>query len=228
MTVMTGKGADGKPKSLQVPIMYGSRDRVSASILNQNTQNTPLRLPTMSCYMNGMAYAEHRKKGVGTVRTTPFVPRGGLLPDDARVIHQLMPNPYDITISLSVYSNNLNTQFQILEQIFMLFDPILQLQISDSAFDWTKITQVQLNSINYEENYPIGTDRRIPVTTMEFGMPIYISAPANLKNQIIQHIYARIGTVDTGSYDSTDMIAQLEAQGLNYELLATTDDLDIS
>ena len=224
---MTGKGEDGNPKSLQVPIMYGSRDRVTASILNQNTQNTPLRLPTMSCFMNGISYAEHRKKGVGTVRSSTFVPRGGLLPDDARVVHQLMPNPYDVTISLSVYSNNLNTQFQILEQIFMLFDPIMQLQISDAAFDWTKITQVQLTNVNYEENYPIGTDRRIPVTTMDFEMPIYISAPVNLKNQIIKDIYARVGAVDMSSNSSADMIAQLDAQGINYDLLASVDDIGV-
>ena len=228
MTVMTGKGETGDVKSLMVPIHYGSRDRVTASILNQNTQNVPMRLPVMSCFMKSIQYAEHRKKGVGTVRTTPFVPRGGLIPEDAKVLHQLMPNPYDISMSLTVYSSNIQTQFQILEQIFMLFDPILQLQISDATFDWTKITFVTLTNINYEENYPIGTDRRIIVTDLEFSLPIYISAPSNLKNQIVKDIYARIGTVEGSDLSSGEILEQLEQQGVHYELLASTDSLDFN
>ena len=231
MTVMTGKREDGEIKEILVPIQYGSRDRVTASILGQNTQNKPLRLPVMSCYMQSIAYADQRKKGVGTVRNTTYVPQGGLLPDDARVVKQLMPNPYDVTMSLSVYTSNINTQHQILEQIFMLFDPILQIQTSDSMLDWTKITQATLRDINYEENYPAGTDRRMIVTTMSFEVPIYISAPANLKNEIVRKIYARIGVVDTdialNKTNSSDILSQLDDQLVNYELLASSDDIDV-
>lgn len=228
LTVVTGKREDGKPKVLQVPIQYGSKDRVTASILSNNTQNTPLRLPIMSCFMTGITFADLRKKGVGTVRTTPFVPRGGILPDDAKIIHQLMPNPYDITIALSIFTSNINTQHQIIEQIFMLFDPILQIQTSDSAFDWTKITSVFLRDINYEENYPVGTDRRIVVTTINFEIPIYISAPANLKNQIIHDIYMRIGAVEGDNLSSEEILNQLNEQNINYELLISADEFNIS
>jgi hypothetical protein len=179
----------------------------------------------MSCFLSGITYADNRKKGVGTMRTTPYVPRGGLLPEDAKVVHQLMPNPYDITMSLSIFTSNINTQHQILEQIFMLFDPILQIQISDSAFDWTKLTTVFLRNINYEENYPAGTDRRMIVTTITFDIPIYISAPANLKNQLIQQIYARIGIVEGQNLSNEEIIDQLDKQNINYELIVSTDDL---
>jgi hypothetical protein len=225
LTVMTGKAANGTEQSLLVPIQYGSKDRVASSILNDNTQNKPLRLPVMSCFLSGITYADNRKKGVGTMRTTPYVPRGGLLPEDAKVVHQLMPNPYDITMSLSIFTSNINTQHQILEQIFMLFDPILQIQISDSAFDWTKLTTVFLRNINYEENYPAGTDRRMIVTTITFDIPIYISAPANLKNQLIQQIYARIGIVEGQNLSNEEIIDQLDKQNINYELIVSTDDL---
>lgn len=228
INVVTGKNGAGETQTLTVPIHYGSRDRVTASILNQNTQNTPLRLPTMSCYLSNIVYADDRKKGVGAVRTTSYVPRGGLLPDDARVIHQLMPNPYDITITLSIYTSNMNTQHQILEQILMLFDPILQIQISDSTFDWTKITSVLLRDISYEENYPAGTDRRMNITTISFELPIYIAAPANLKDQIIKDIYLRIGTVDTDTTTGADILTQLDAQDIEYELVATASDVGVT
>lgn len=227
LNVVTGKREDGSVQELAVPIQYGSKDRVTASIINGNTQNQPLRLPVMSCYMAGISYADDRKKGVGTVRTTPMVPRGGLLPDDARVIHQLMPNPYNVIMSLSIYTSNINTQHQIIEQIFMLFDPILQIQVSDSPYDWTKITTVALRDVNYEENYPAGTDRRIVVTTITFDVPIYISAPANLKNQIIQDIYARVGAVEGTDLSSEEVIAQLDQQNIDYELLISAKDMNI-
>jgi hypothetical protein len=108
-----------------------------------------------------------------------------------------------------------------------LFDPILQLQISDSAFDWTKITFVNLRDINYEENYPVGTDKRMVITTITFDVPIYISAPANLKNQIIRDIYARIGAVEGSNLSSEEIIAQLDQQNINYELLVSADEFDI-
>ncbi len=221
MTIHTGKGSDGTVSTLRVPVHYGSRDKVTASILNDNTQNQPIRVPVMSCFLRGLSMAPDRYKGVGSVRTTPYVPRGGLIPNDIKVAHQYMPIPYMTTLDLSIFTSNMNTHFQILEQILVLFDPILQIQTSDGALDWGKITTVELRDINFEENYPAGGDRRIIVTTLSFDMPIYIAAPARLKQDIIEDIYMRIGTVDSFSGGSQDILDQLDQQGIDYELLVS-------
>jgi hypothetical protein len=78
----------------------------------------------------------------------------------------------------------------------MLFDPILQIQTSDSAFDWTKITSVELTGINNEENYPPGGDRRLLSWTLTFDIPIYISAPVDIKDDVVRKIIIRLGDLE--------------------------------
>lgn len=220
MVVKTGKGKDGVVETLKVPIQYGSKDRVAAAILTQNTQNQPLRLPVMSANVRGIKINKERMKGVGQVRNTPYVPRGGLVPDDVRIVKQLMPVPYDLDLELSVYTSNDDQHWQVLEQIFLLFDPSLTLQTSDGAFDWTKLTTVELENVNYEERYPAGTERRMKVTTLQFNVPIYISAPLAVKDDAIKQIKIRVGTVGTGEGDiSEEILAALDAGGFSYDVV---------
>ena len=68
----------------------------------------------------------------------------------------------------------------------MLFNPDIQIQRSDEITDWTMITSVELMGIRSEENLPAGTDRRLLMTTLEFEMPIFISAPANVHDKYIK------------------------------------------
>jgi hypothetical protein len=55
---------------------------------------------------------------------------------------------------------------QMLEQILLLFNPDLQIQISDGYNDWTKITHVELVSVGLETPYPSEADRRIISTLL--------------------------------------------------------------
>lgn len=197
LTYKTGKREDGSIRQFPVPVIYGSKDRVTASIMSDNTQNQAIRLPTMSAYLAQIRLAPDRRKGVGVEKRSVYLPKGGLLPNDITTVHQLMPVPYDVSMELSIYTSNMNQQRQIVEQILMYFDPLVQIQKSDDDFDWTKITQVELMDINFDENYPAGVDQRAIVSTLTFDMPIYISAPSDLKNQWIKEIMIRMVTVDT-------------------------------
>lgn len=218
MDVQTGKAKDGEVKTIKVPIQYGSKDRVAAAILGQNVQNQPLRLPIMSANLRSIKLSKERLKGVGQVRKTPYVPRGGLVPDDVRVVKQLMPVPYDLNVELSVYTSNLDQHFQILEQIFILFDPTLTIQTSDGSFDWAKLTTVELTDVNYEERYPAGTERRTTTSTIQFNVPIYVSVPLTVKDDAIKQIMIRVGAIGTGTDDISDeILAALDAGGFSYE-----------
>ena len=224
MQVKTNKRGDScSAEIITVPIQMGSKDRVAAAILNQNTQNKPLRLPVMSAYYKAYAVAPERRKAVGFERKTPYVPLGGLVPDDVKVIHQYMPIPYNTTVDLSIYTSNLDQHFQILEQIFVVFDPIVQIQTNDSTFDWTKITTVELKTITPEEHYPPGRDRRMLIITLSFFMPIYISAPAKIRNDAIKDIYLRVGSVH-GDLISQDVVNEFNAAGMTYDLLVSAED----
>jgi len=223
LQVMVGKSAGHAERLIDVPIHYGHKDKVVAAIFADNTQNMPIRVPTMSAYLKDMQISEKRMKGTGTERRTPYVPLGGLIPDDIKVVHQRMPIPYDITMELAIYASNTDQFFQILEQILPLFDPQLIIQTSDAPFDWTKIVSVKLTSLALETNYPIGTDKRIIQGSIGFEIPIYIDTPADIRRDFVEQIYIRIGEINYS--DDSDILSELDQQGFQYELTATDADL---
>ena len=107
-------------------------------------------------------------------------------------------------MELTIYASNTDQLHQILEQILLIFDPVVQIQKNDAAWDWTKISQVELVGINNEENYPISTDRRIINWSLNFMMPIYLSAPLDLKNNVVDSIIMQIGNLDKMTFMEFD------------------------
>jgi len=217
-----------KEELISVPIMYGNRDRVVAWIKGEQTQNKPIRLPIMSAVISGISLAPERRKGVGVVRRNSYLPRGGLVPDDISTVRQQMPIPYTLNANVAIWASNHEQRYQILEQLLVVFDPMVQIQKNDALFDWTKITTVELTGIDYEDNYPIGVDRRMLITNLTFDFPIYISAPANVKDDFVKDIYARIGVVSNSSLTNEEMVAELDAQGIAYDLWFDGDTLDLA
>ena len=207
MGVRTGRGADGMIDELSVPVVLGNRDRVAAAISNGNALNRTFSVPMMSVWMQGIEMAPERRKGVGGERSKTYLPTGGMFPDDLKVSKRIMPIPYNLAMELGIYASNTDQLHQIIEQILMIFDPILQIQTSDAPFDWTKITTVELTGINNEENYPIGTDRRVMVWTLNFTLPIWISPPMDVKNEVVRKIKIRMAD------SASDEIVEIDANG---------------
>lgn len=227
LQVQVGKFNTESERLISVPIHYGTTDRVVASIVANNTQNTPLRLPLLSAWMRGIDIDMSRAKGTGGERRNTFVPVGGLVPDDMRVIHQRMPVPYNVDIELGIYCSNTDQEFQILEQILPLFDPTLVIQVSDAPMDWTRLTHVELKNVVNDSIYPSGTDRRIIQKTLNFQIPIWIDIPADVRREFIEKIFLRIGAVSTGAMTSGEIVSDLDGQGLTYELWQDASDLTI-
>lgn len=220
--VETGLRDDGKTRFMKVPVVYGSKDRVVASILGDHTQNKPIRLPVMSAYMRSLQMAPERMKGMGTERSSVHVPQGGILPDDVVNLKQRMPVPYNMDVDLSIYTSNLDSHWQILEQIFMLFDPSVQVERSDSTYDWAKNVTVTLTDVEFDENYPAGTERRKIQTTLRFTIPIWIEAPASYKNDVVKSIKLRLQAM-TDLADFAESVAV--ATDDDYDTIADAEDL---
>ena len=201
LIVRTGKDAEGNEISLEVPIRYGSVDRVVASIGAGNTQNKQHTLPAMACYMTGINLAPERMHGVNQTDSRAVLEQGGIFPDDVKVVRRVMPIPYNLSMELAIYASNTDQAYQILEQILMLFDYNMMLQFNDKPFDWTKITSVQLEAVNNEEVYPTGPDRRVIVWSLQFTVPVWLSPPMDIRKNIIQNISIRIGNIDTLTLD---------------------------
>lgn len=217
--VKTGRTKDGIVKSIDVPVMYGSMDRVSAAIAAGNTQNQPMRLPVVSAYLRDINMASDRYKGVDTIKTMSYTPIGGVFPEDTKTISQVMPTPFKLSMELKIYSSNLDSQLQILEQVLILFNPSLQIQTSDALFDGGKITTVELTSISNEENFPAMGERRTIIHTLSFEFIVYLSAPAKIKDDRIRTIKLRIAKVDdTMDFDSIVLDDRLDPNKSAFDL----------
>lgn len=210
MKIKTGKGQTGQEEFISVPIHVGNKDRVVAAITTANTHNKIFALPIMSTHVQSVELTPERRKGIGVVDNRVFMSAGGIYPDDLRVAQRIMPIPYNLGLEVAIYASNTYQLHQILEQIMMMFDPILQIQTTDKPFDWTKITTVELTAINNEENYPVATERRILVWTLNFILPIWISPPMDIKDEVVRKIIIRIGDLDGFNVNEFDENGELQ------------------
>lgn len=235
-TEETPTGCDGETterdvyneeRLIPVNIHYAHPSRLVASILGENTQNKPIRLPMMGMFMRNLEFKKEYFAGTGTEQRYTYVPTGGLIPDDVRVIHQKRAVPFDMEFELALYASNTDQMFQMLEQILILFNPMLQIQTNDAMFDTTKLTNVELTNVMVDSNYPIGNDRRIVQSTLTFRAPIYLSAPSVVRDDFVKQLYIRLGAVGAAVRNDYDIVSELDKLGIQYDLAQDLDDLSV-
>lgn len=204
LQVQTGKGECAEEQFISVPCVIGNKDRVVAALFAGNTKNRVFTLPTMSFYMTTLEPAPERRKVQAHVDQRVTMKVGGVFPDDLTVVKRAMPVPYNMSVELTIFASNTQQMHQILEQILVLFNPDIQIQKSDAPFDWTKLTKVELTDIANEENYPSATDKRMIVWTLTFGMPIFISVPMGVKDDLVRRVIIQIGVGDYSGISEVD------------------------
>lgn len=225
--VKVGKTGDLEPRFVTVPIANASKDRVVAWIKGEQTQNKLVRVPMFSAQLVNIALDPNLRKGVGQTRRNTYMPIGGEFPTDFKVVYQRMPVPYMASFQLTIWASNQYQHYQIMEQLLPLFDPQLQIQTSDDTFDWTRLTQVTLTNINFEENVPSGVDRRLIQSTMDFEVPIYIAVPSDVRQNFIDQVYIRLGVVDTIAETEQEIVDELNAEDVAYIKIFDAANVDI-
>ena len=216
--VKVGKRDEHEAELISVPIHYSSGDRVAASIIANNTQNTPIRLPAMAVYLKDIQMAPELRKGVGVERRNVMVPVGGLIPDDVQVIHQRQPVPYNVILEVAMFVSNIDQQLQLIEQIATLFDPSVILQVTDGIFDPARLTTVELTDIRLDDTTS-QQDTRLIQNLLTFKVPVYLQLPANIRHDFVSKINMRIGIVNSGAISSEDILQQLDNEGFNYQTI---------
>jgi hypothetical protein len=93
-----------------------------------------------------------------------------------------MPTPFKLKVKTDIWTSNTDQKLQILEQILVLFNPSLEVQTTDNYIDWTSLSVIYLNSVNFSSRtIPQGGETDIDIASLEFEMPIWISPPAKVK-----------------------------------------------
>ena len=199
-------GADSVAGSTlrKVPCRYGDPSRISESIVSNNSENKMLTAPFITAYISDFTTADDRRQNPTHVETVLVNEREyneeTLHYENTKgqqySVERYMPIPFDLTFEVDIWTTNLDQKEQLLEQILVLFNPSLDIQTSNNPIDWSVLTVVTLESINYDSrSVPIGTDNPISITTLTFKVPIWLNPPSkvlkqNIINEIVREIYS--------------------------------------
>jgi len=204
-TVQYGKASPTSDYTyVRVPVTYGDSSRIVQSIISNNSENMMQSAPRMVLYISAMKYARDRVQdptfvdnvNVRTRRydsdTNTYLPQQGT----AYTFQRMMPVPYDLSIKVDIWTSNTNQKLQLLEQILCLFNPSLEIQSTDNYLDWTSLSIVELTNVNWSSRtIPVGGTDAIDIATLEFKLPIWLSAPAKVTK--LNAIYKVIASIYT-------------------------------
>ena len=203
---------DGKGVLTQVPVMYGDITRQVGTLLRDNSENKLPSAPRMAVYvgdleMNTAMLADPTFVSKLHLRERAYDEDGKEYLNEAGknfTVERLMPTPYMLGVNVDIWTTNTDQKLQILEQILMLFNPSLEIQTTDNYVDWTSLSVVNLDNINFSSrSIPTGTESEIDVATLGFKTPIYISPPTKVKRLGI------ITNIITSIFDETGNISSL-------------------
>jgi len=133
-----GRNEQGTSDLIRVPVRYGDASRQAQTIIQQNSANSLPSTPLITFYITGMDYDRPRmqepyhvnkmqvRQRTYNTDTQDYETTQG----NAFTIERLMPVPYNMTISMDIWTSNTNQKMQIFEQIATLFNPSLEIQSS--------------------------------------------------------------------------------------------------
>jgi hypothetical protein len=187
---------------VRVPVMYGDQDRQAASIVNQNSENAIASAPRIAVYVSDLDLDRNRLGdstyvGKMHIRERTFDEESNeyLNTQGANyTVERLMPTPFELSIKVDIWSTSTEQKLQILEQILVLFNPSLEIQTTDNYIDWTSLSVVELQDVNFSSRtVPVGTNSAIDIATMSFKTPVWLSPPVKVKKLgIITSVIANI------------------------------------
>ena len=208
---------NGKGNLVQVPVTYGDLTRQVGSILRDNSENKIPSAPRMAVYITGLEMDTSRLSDSSyinklNIRERAVNAQGNEYLNSSGknyTVERLMPTPYMLSVNVDIWTTNTDQKLQLLEQVAMLFNPSLELQTTDNYVDWTSLTVLNIDNINWStRSIPTGTESEIDVASISLKTPIFISPPAKVKKlgvitNIITAVFADNGlevNIDEDAY----------------------------
>jgi len=197
--------------------MYGDQDRQVGNIIRQNSENKINSMPRIAVYISSLEMEKDRLADATFVgkmnireRNIEFNPETGrdeyTSTEGANyTVERIMPTPYKLTVKADIWTSSTEQKLQLLEQMMMLFNPSLEIQTNDNYVDWSSLSVVYMDGINFtSRSIPVGQDTPIDIATMTLSMPIWINPPSKVK---------RLGVIES---ISMGMFSQIDRGGGGY------------
>ncbi len=216
--VRTGNQRDGKHRFLDVPVIFGDMDKVSGYILQGGSENTMAYIPIMSLMMTAMTQKANWRQNPQHAEKYNFIERAmdadgqpiANAPGRKMTIERFQPVPYDITVELSIWASNYDQGYQLVEQIATVFNPDMDIQVSNSPADWTILTSLIFQGdVRFEKAVPSGTEvDPLYIFGMSFDTVIWLSPPAKVyETTYIYEINVPIKEIEEGlDFDSFETL----------------------
>jgi hypothetical protein len=236
-----GKDRNGVVALQRVPVIYGDSSRQVASVISQGSENYLQSVPVMAVYVSALTYDRDRVQnptyvGKMQLRERYYDPTTGdysTQQGDTLSVERLMPVPYSLSLKLDIWTSNTEQKLQLLEQICTLFNPALEIQSTDNYIDWTSLSYVLLNDIQWtSRSVPQGTESQIDVATLSFTLPIYISSPTLVRKmgviqKIITSIFNSEGDLDNALYNDDQLLSRQYFTPLQYGVMLLGNQLQL-
>jgi len=218
-------GSGNVIQTLKVPLSYAPRAKFLARIealpdaVNQQYQTL---LPRMAFEMSNIQYDGNRK--ISLLQQTRSIPTGST----TTLNTQYAPTPYNVDITLYVYTKNQDDGLQIVEQILPFFNPDFNLSLNTiPQLGIKNDLPIILNSVSYEDDYEGDFSRRRAIIwTLNFTLKLNFYGPVNRQGiirrttidmfnnpELTQKIQTYNAVVDPNSAvpgDSIDVIESFE------------------
>lgn len=185
--VRDGVERNGTDNPRQVKVVYGSMSRVVAAVFNRK-EFTNNSLPLIGMHLTGIEKDIENKRNHHHVDHVAYRNADG----DPKAYRRLIGPALNLSVQVDIYASSHEEMFSILEQILLIFNPRVTIQIDNSVFNSDYITEIHLESISNDVNYPTGTDRQVVMQSLTFRLPVRLSYPSDLDASVIQQITARI------------------------------------
>lgn len=164
---------DGTVAELRrIPVAYGTMDRAVAALLSKNSDHmTNVRVPFIVCNMEGIELdptnkmpKHHIDSVVGSGAVNSF--------------ERLMGVPMSMNMSVDILASSNAELFGILEQILLIFNYRVTIQVDNKAVNANFLTEITLNSVDNQIQYPLGTEKRICSMGLRFTVPVKLRYPS--------------------------------------------------
>jgi hypothetical protein len=222
------QAGDGSEKT--VPVLYGNMTRQVASIIKENSENKLPSVPRIACYITGLELDTTRladptfisKVNIRERRYTDIDNDGLVEYQNVQggnyTVERLMPTPFKLTMKADIWTSNTDQKLQLVEQIMVLFNPSLEMQTTDNYIDWTSLSVVNHELLNFSsQTIPQGADTEIDICSMTFNMPIYISPPAKVKRLgVVQSIISNVFTESGDIIGLEDLVYNQDPGNLTF------------
>ncbi len=209
--VRSDPNENGFSLETRVPIKYGDMSRQVAAILNGNTENVVMSVPTMAGYVTSLKLDPSNRRDTMLVSTAQVTEQkfDNLTQSyennqgNSYSVERYMPVPYVLQMRLDIMTSNTDSKLQILEQLLTIFNPSIQLQQNENVVDWSRVFEVELTNINWSNrSIPVGAETQYDIATLDFDMNIWINPAAKEKRQrIIKNIITRVFDTDEDPID---------------------------